>query len=160
MKAWVKIVDSILHHHKLISKMRFTCLLYTSQHIFYASLCTFLWKMWRITWMLSMTSCFTIHVIFLWPLILDANIKCSLVGQLLIVLWGKWYHLTFFYPQHPLYPSSYMSQIQNDINTRVSSSMATCCSLYTLSSYRHKHGVYWPTHTCDIYRLGNTLDFN
>jgi hypothetical protein len=60
MKACVKIVDSILHHHKWISKMRFTCLLYTLWHISYTSLCTFLWKMWHITWrMLSVTSCFS-----------------------------------------------------------------------------------------------------
>jgi hypothetical protein len=59
MKAWVKIVNSILHHHKLISKVRFTCLLYTPWHIFHTSLCTFLWNIWHITWrMLSMTSCF------------------------------------------------------------------------------------------------------
>jgi hypothetical protein len=41
--------------------------------------------------------------------ILDANIKCSLVEQLLIVLWGKLYHSTFFQPQrHTFYPSLYM----------------------------------------------------
>jgi hypothetical protein len=58
MKAWVKFVDSILHHHKWIFKMRYTCLLYTQCHILYKSLCTFLWKIWHITWiMLSMTSC-------------------------------------------------------------------------------------------------------
>jgi hypothetical protein len=60
MKVWVRIVDSILHHHKWIFKMRFTCLLYTHWHIFYTSLCTFLWKIGHITWrMLSMTSCFS-----------------------------------------------------------------------------------------------------
>jgi hypothetical protein len=54
-KAWVKIVDSILHHQKWISKMRFTCLLYTPWHIFY----TFPSKIWHITWrMLSITSSF------------------------------------------------------------------------------------------------------
>jgi hypothetical protein len=60
MKAWVKIIDSILLHHKWISKMRFTCLLYAPWHIFYTSLCRFLWNIWPITWrMLSMTSCFS-----------------------------------------------------------------------------------------------------
>jgi hypothetical protein len=36
MKVWVKIVDSILHHHK--------CNMYAHWHIFYTSLCTFLWQ--------------------------------------------------------------------------------------------------------------------
>jgi hypothetical protein len=39
---------------------------------------------------------FTVNTISLWPSVLDADIKCSLVGQLLIALWGKWYHSTFF----------------------------------------------------------------
>jgi hypothetical protein len=64
MKAWVKIVNSILHHHNWISKMRFNCLLYTPWHIFYTSLYTFLWKIGHITWrrMLSMTSCFSPYI--------------------------------------------------------------------------------------------------
>jgi hypothetical protein len=41
-------------------------------------------------------SCFTIHTIFLWPYILEANNKSSLVGQSPIVLWGKAYQSTFF----------------------------------------------------------------
>jgi hypothetical protein len=97
IKAWVKIQDSILHHHKWISKMGFTCLLYTPWNIFHTSLCTFLWNIWHITWrMFQRLLVFTINTISLWPSVLDADIKCSLVGQLLITLWGKWYHSTFF----------------------------------------------------------------
>jgi hypothetical protein len=59
MKAWVKIRDSILHHHKWISNMGLTCLLYTPWNISHTSLCTFLWNIWHITWrMFSKTSCF------------------------------------------------------------------------------------------------------
>jgi hypothetical protein len=35
MRAWVKILDSILHHHKRICKIRFPFLLYTPWHTFY-----------------------------------------------------------------------------------------------------------------------------
>jgi hypothetical protein len=52
MEAWVKIVDSILHHQKWIPKMKFKCLFYTPWHIFCTSLCTFLCKVWHITWRL------------------------------------------------------------------------------------------------------------
>jgi hypothetical protein len=31
----------------------------------------------------------TINTISLWPQLLDADISCSLVGQMLIALWGK-----------------------------------------------------------------------
>jgi hypothetical protein len=62
MEAWVKIVDSILHHQKWISKITFTCLLYTQWQIFYTSLCTVLCKLWHITWrMLSITFSFSIY---------------------------------------------------------------------------------------------------
>jgi hypothetical protein len=87
---------------------------------------------------------FTIHTIFLWQYILDAIIKCSLVGQLLIVLWGKLYH-TF-------YPSLCMSHMLKNVNTRISSSLAICSSLYTVF-LTHIHGVHWATHTSDLLRL-------
>jgi hypothetical protein len=123
MKSLVKMVDSILHHHKWISKMRFTC--HFRHHD--TSLCIFLRNLWHITWrMLSMTSCFSPYT----PLILDANIKCSLVGQLLIVLWGKLYHWTLFKPQYTFHPSLYVTHTVG----YKSSSMATCSSLYTPSS--------------------------
>jgi hypothetical protein len=87
MEAWVKIVDSILHHQKWISKMRFTCLfLYSMTHFLHITVQISLKNMTHnLKNVNKLILYFTIHTIFLWPYIIVANIKCSFVGQLLIV---------------------------------------------------------------------------
>jgi hypothetical protein len=93
MKVWVKIIDSVWHH-KLISKMRFTCPLYTPGYITVHISQQIM--MHIIKNVINDILCFTIHTIFLWPYILHANNKFPLVGQLPISLWRIGCHPTFF----------------------------------------------------------------
>jgi hypothetical protein len=91
IKGWVKMVDSILYDALHITGN-------ISQKI----------KTHNFKNAINDIFCFTIHTIFLWPHILYANNKSSLVGQLQIVIWGKAYQSTFFKPQeYTLYPSLY-----------------------------------------------------
>jgi hypothetical protein len=99
IKTWVKIVLSVLHHHKWISNMRFTCLLYTPWHIFYTSLCKISLKHMthNLKNVINDILLHTIHTIFLSPYILDAIIKCSLVRQLLIAFRGEMISLNILF---------------------------------------------------------------
>jgi hypothetical protein len=111
-------------HHNWIAKMWFTCPCCTHHDTLSTHHCKNVF---------TDIFCFTIQTTLLCPYILDANNKCSLVGQLPIHLWGRGISLDILVTTttHIIPVTVYVTQNWSII-TRISSSWATCCPIHSV----------------------------